>query len=249
MLVRPGLAAQAGRREQESGSVAARTVGRIQVMLRSGRFGPGATLPGQREFAAELGVSRASLREALSILATLGMIRIEPRRGVVVPETVEPGAADPPLGTARWRFGAQYTAEEVYQFRAIAETQAASLAAMNVTEEELDLLRREQRALKEATRALDLVASSRHDFEFHHLVMRSSRNRMLVHLHRTYRHVLLESQRLPLARRGRVWEPVVEHERILNALAMHDPDGAGYHMRQHISRAAERAGVSIVGIA
>ena len=72
---------------------------------------------------------------------------------------------------------------------------------------------------------------------------------MLVHLHRTYDQALLESRRLQLAERGRYWEPVVEHQRILNALAMRDPDGAGYYMRAHITRAAERVGVSIVGIA
>ena len=171
-------------------------------------------------------------------------MRVEPRRGTIVPEQER----QVPDGV-HWRFGAQYTPEEVYQFRAIAEGQAASLAAMHLNDEELDLLRRNQQVFKEATRRLDLVSSSRHDFEFHHLVMRFSRNRMLVHLHRTYHRVLLESQRLPLARRDRVWEPVVEHERILNALAMHDPDGAGYYMRAHINRAAERVGVSIVGVA
>jgi GntR family transcriptional repressor for pyruvate dehydrogenase complex len=230
-------------------SVAASAVRDIQEMIRSGRFAPGASLPGQRELAAELGVSRASLREALSILTTLGLVRVEPRRGTVVPEATEPEEAPQPCGGAQWRFSAQYAPEEVYQFRAIAEGQAASLAAMHLSDDDLDLLRRNQRAFKEATRQLDLLSSSRHDFEFHHLIMRFSRNRMLVHLHRTYHRVLLESQRLPLAKRDRVWEPVVEHERILNALAMHDPDGAGYYMRAHVIRAAERVGVRVVGIA
>ena len=87
-------------------------------MIRSGRFAPGAGLPGQRELAAELGASRASLREALSILTTLGMVRVEPRRGTIVPETTaEPEEAQRPFDDVQWRFGAQYTPEEVYQFR------------------------------------------------------------------------------------------------------------------------------------
>jgi GntR family transcriptional repressor for pyruvate dehydrogenase complex len=254
VLVRPEAAAptsEAGpeRPDAAQTSVAARAVREVQEMIRSGRFAPGSALPGQRELAAELGVSRASLREALSILTTLGLVRVEPRRGTIVPEQVEPEQERQAPDGVHWRYGAQYTPEEVYQFRAIAEGQAASLAAMHLSDEELDLLRHSQQAFKEATRRLDPVSSSRHDFEFHHLVMRFSRNRMLVHLHRTYHRVLLESQRLPLAKRGRVWEPVVEHERILNALAMRDPDGAGYYMRAHITRAAERVGVSIVGIA
>lgn len=249
MLVRPDLIAAVGDEEPGPDSVAAQAARQIQAMIRSGRFAPGATLPGQRALAAELGVSRASLREALSTLTTLGLLRVEPRRGTVVPEAAEPDEAERPLGATQWRFSAQYTPEEVYQFRAIVEAQAASLAAMHATGEDLELLRGNHQAFKEATRALDVVAISQRDFEFHHLVMRFSRNRVLVHLHRTYRQVLLESQRLPLAKRSRAWEPAVEHERILSALAMRDPDGAGYYMRQHISRAAERVGVSIVGIA
>lgn len=224
-------------------SVTAAAVRRIQTMIRSGRFPPGATLPGQRELALELGVSRASLREAFSILATLGLVRIEPRRGTVVPS---PARADEP---GQWRFGAQYTPEEVYQFRAIAEGQAASLAAMHVTDEEVGLLRRNLQAFKDAMRRLDLLSVSQLDFDFHQLVMRFSRNRMLVHLHRTYHEIVLESQRLPLAGRSRVWEPVTEHERVVNALAMRDPDGAGYYMRAHILRAADRVGVSVTGVA
>jgi GntR family transcriptional repressor for pyruvate dehydrogenase complex len=253
-LIRPGVTARTSRTGPERAdaaqtSVAAKAVREIQEMIRSGRFAPGTALPGQRELAAELGASRASLREALSILTTLGLVRVEPRRGTIVPEQVEPEQERQAPDGVHWRFGAQYTPEEVYQFRAIAEGQAASLAAMHLGDDELGLLRRNQQAFKEATRQLDFVSSSRHDFEFHHLIMRFSRNRMLVHLHRTYHRVLLESQRLPLAKRGRVWEPVVEHERILNALAMHDPDGAGYYMRAHVIRAAERVGVRVVGIA
>lgn len=245
-MVIPDALGQAGEGQRlGSASVTARAFRAVQAMIRSGRFRPGDTLPGQRELAAELGVSRPSLREALSVLAVLGAVRVEPRRGVVVAEARDGSEPDSPP----WRFADQYTPEEVYQFRAIAETQAASLAAMHVTDEELLQLQANVDALKQATRDLDFATSSQQDFEFHHLVMRFSRNRMLVNLHRTYHHVLLESVRLPLARRDRVWEPVVEHERVLKALRMRDPDGAAYYMRSHIARAAERVGVTITGVA
>lgn len=221
---------------------------RIQEMLRSGQLAPGQALPSQRQLAQELQVSRASLREALSILDTLGMIRIEQGRGtfVVAPDAVADGEANGPWhGT--WRFAARYTPEEVYQFRAILEPSAAALAAQLVTDEEIARLEQCLRAFKEATREMDLVASSERDFEFHVLILRFARNRMLADLHGSYRQLLLESQRLPLARRSRLWEPVSEHERILQALAMRDPDGAAYYMRTHIHRAADRSGIRIDG--
>ena len=57
---------------------------RIQEMIRSGEFPPDAKLPSQRILSERLGVSRASLREALLTLETLGLIRTLPARGTFV---------------------------------------------------------------------------------------------------------------------------------------------------------------------
>jgi GntR family transcriptional repressor for pyruvate dehydrogenase complex len=218
----------------------------IQAMIRSGQLKPGDAIPSQRALAQQLGVSRAALREALSILDTLGMVRIEPARGMFVTDNGESDAADAPIHS--WRFAARYSPQEVYQFRQIAEPQAASLAAMHRTDEELLELRANLEAFREAARAMDLVQSSQLDFEFHRQIMQMSRNRMLVDLHRTYHQVLEESQRLPFSRHDRVWEPVLEHDRVLQAIGRGDPEGSSYYMRSHIHRAAERVGVTIVGI-
>lgn len=229
------------------GNVTQAAVLSIQRMIRSGQLGPGEPIPSQRALARQLGVSRAALREALSILDTLGMVRIEAARGMFVTDEGEPGAtAAAPIHS--WRFAARYSPQEVYQFRQIAEPQAASLAAMHRTEDEVQELRLNLETFRAATRETDLVQSSQLDFEFHRQIMQMSRNRMLVDLHRTYHQVLEESQRLPFSRRDRVWEPVLEHDRIVQAIARHDPEGAAYYMRTHIHRAAERVGVVIAGI-
>jgi GntR family transcriptional repressor for pyruvate dehydrogenase complex len=214
---------------------------RIQAMLRSGELAPGQPLPSQRQLAEDLQVSRASLREALSILGTLGLIRIEQGRGTFVAAPTDGGEVP-----GAWRYGARYTPAEVYQFRLIAEPSTAALAARNATPAQLQELERNLSTFKAAARAMDLVSTAQLDFEFHELIAACSGNRLLVDLHRTYRHVVLDSQRLPLAKRSRLWEPAVEHERILKALSMHDPEGAAYYMRVHISRAADRVGAEVV---
>ena len=53
------------------------------------RFKGGMALPPQRDLAQQLGVSRASLREAVSILGTLGQLSIEQGRGTFLVSTVE----------------------------------------------------------------------------------------------------------------------------------------------------------------
>ena len=42
---------------------------------------------------------------------------------------------------------------------------------------------------------------------------------------------------------------MIEHERVVQAIAMRDPEGAAYYMRAHINRAAERVGIAITDIA
>ena len=56
----------------------------LQQGILSGAYPSGSRLPPQRELAESLGVSRASLREALTVLETLGLVDILPSRGVVV---------------------------------------------------------------------------------------------------------------------------------------------------------------------
>jgi GntR family transcriptional repressor for pyruvate dehydrogenase complex len=213
------------------------TVSRLQEMIRDGRLRPGEVLPPQRDLAQHLKISRATLREALSILATIGQIVARPGgRGFIVSE-------EDALATPSWRFAARYSPREVYQFRYIVESYAAELAAISHTEQDVEDLRESVEAFRAATRSNDLAAYAQADFEFHQIMLRISRNKLLVDMHQTFASVLFESQRLATAQRGNLWNAVNEHERILEAVAMSDPDGASYYMRKHISMAGSRAGL------
>jgi GntR family transcriptional repressor for pyruvate dehydrogenase complex len=213
-------------------------------MIVSGELPEGSRLPSERRLAAELKVSRSSLREALASLELLGLVRIEPARGAFV---ASPGAVPASRGEGR-RIANRYAARDVYQVRLAAEAYGARLAAMRITPEDLVGLRAAHASFKAAVADQDLVSSSLHDFEFHHLVMRGSGNRMLADLAGNYRAVFLASQRIPMAERRRRWEPVVEHERVLEALAQRDPDGAAYFMRLHITKAAAAAGIELADL-
>jgi GntR family transcriptional repressor for pyruvate dehydrogenase complex len=212
-------------------------------MILSGEFPQGSRLPSERQLASQLSVSRASLREAMSVLETMGLVRIEHGRGTFVSEdSVRTGTV---LPLPVWRFSSLYTLEEVYQSRHLAEGYAARLAAMAITDDEIAALQMLVQQHKEATRTLDFVTSSQADFELHHQIMVLSKNRILADLHENYRTIFLESQRLPMARHERVWETVDEHEKLVQAIARRDPDGAEYYMRLHITRAADRVGIAL----
>ncbi len=56
----------------------------IQSMIQNGSLKPGEKIPSQREFSQKFGISRASLREALLTLETLGLLKTEAGRGTFV---------------------------------------------------------------------------------------------------------------------------------------------------------------------
>jgi GntR family transcriptional regulator, transcriptional repressor for pyruvate dehydrogenase complex len=223
--------------------VAQATVATLQNMIQNGQMKAGAPMPPERELASELRVSRASLRQALSILATMGLISIQPGRGTFVCEPRQSGAAGPPMPS--WHSTTGYSPAEVYQFRYIAESHATQLAAMRHTPAKLQQIQENLEGFRRATREPDIASYMRIDFEFHDLIIMLSGNRILSDMHRSFAKVILASQHLPLTRRAILWDAVVEHERIVEALTMSDPEGAGYYMRQHVSRSASRAGISI----
>jgi GntR family transcriptional regulator, transcriptional repressor for pyruvate dehydrogenase complex len=223
--------------------VAQATVATLQDMIRNGKMKVGAPMPPERELASELNVSRASLRQALSILATMGLISIRPGRGTFVREPHHGHAVGPSM--ASWHFTTRYSPAEVYQFRYIAESHATQLAAMRHTPAKLQEIQENLEGFRRATREADIANYMRIDFEFHDLIIALSGNRILSDMHRSFAKVILASQHLPLTRRVTLWDAVVEHERIVEALTMNDPEGAGYYMRQHISRSGSRAGISI----
>ncbi len=225
--------------DQSSAPVPRTTVSRIQDMIRTGELRPGELLPSQRAFAERLNVSRGSLREALSVLETIGVLRTEPRRGTFV---ADPHSA---FDSGRWRFQRRYSPPEVYQFRFVVEGYAVKLATLRATDRDVTSLRRNLERFKQAAQQEDLAGSSRLDFEFHRQIMRLSGNRMFAAVHGTYGAVMLESQRLPLHRREQLWEPVIEHENVLRAMEKRDPDGALYFMHVHIMRAAGRVGIEL----
>lgn len=73
--------AQAAQRAQSAQSAVAEARRRLQEMITSGRLRPGQRLGAERALAADLGVSRATLRQALSLLEQQGAVRRVPGRG------------------------------------------------------------------------------------------------------------------------------------------------------------------------
>jgi GntR family transcriptional regulator, transcriptional repressor for pyruvate dehydrogenase complex len=213
---------------------------RITGMIASGDFSTGSKLPSQRELSQQFGVSRTAIREAISLLEASGTLRTEPGRGMFVGRTQ--GAAVIANGDDA---APGYSKLDLCRFRYMIEGQTARLAAMRVTDHHVEALDRNLHRFKSQTRAMDLHASAATDFAFHHLIVGYADVALFTDLHASHRAHLLSMIEMPRSLFNRAWEPVVEHERIIEALKRRDPDEARYYMESHIVRSAERLGIML----
>ena len=106
----------------------------ISEMIQQGRFQPGDKLPGEVDLSEELHVSRTTLREALRILATRGLV--EPHRGVGTFVTRSQTIHDD-FDLLKIQ-NTRVNIKDLYEMRLMFEPQAAYYAALRATKEELE---------------------------------------------------------------------------------------------------------------
>lgn len=208
----------------------------IQQRIRAGAYPPATALPGQRELAEELGMGRPAIREAISALEGLGLLRVEPGRGVFV---AAPGAPAP----GRWRFETRYRLEDVYVVRAALESVSVLLATDRASGPHLQELDSLVDRLAEAVARDDLLEMSLADRDFHRKLAELSGNVFLQDMLDSFDPVLTESRNVAFAdtnRRNRE-APVSEHRQIVDFIRAGDADAASRSMKKHIARAQTRS--------
>lgn len=219
-------------------SPVSRTVsGHLQAMILRGGLKPGEKLPSQRSLAEQLGVSRPSLREAISVLEAMGLVHVRVGSGVYV--------ATPAARAPLWRFSERCSPQDVYEARYGIESHAAHLAALRCDEAGAARLRAATDIMRDALEAEDIPAMAAADAAFHDLVFDLAANPVLAGMYKPVRDLMVETQRLPMTLRIRLDDTVREHERICERIVAGDGRGAEAAMRHHIGAAAKRYGIEL----
>ena len=209
----------------------------LQALILRGGLKPGAKLPSQRDLAEQLGVSRPSLREAISVLEVMGLVKVRIGSGVYVNEV----AGRAPL----WRFSERCSPRDVYEARHGLESQAAHLAALRCDETGATRLRSATAAMRDALALDDIPAMAAADAAFHDCVFELTANPVLAGMYRPVRDMMMETQRLPMTLRVRLGDTLREHEQVCERITDHDGPGAEAAMRNHIHAAAQRFGIEL----
>ncbi len=206
--------------------------------LREQKLRVGDTLPGEGHFAAELGVSRAVMREAFGALAALNVIDVANGRKPRV-AAIDGSVIATSLGHAVST--AQVSVAQVWDVRRTLEVRTAALAAENRTEEEAAALLALVDAM--AQEAEDLGEVTNLDIAFHTLIAQASRNQLFHQIVSSFS-PLMEIA-VPAAWRTRETDAergsVLEHHRdVARAIADRDPESACSAMEKHFASSIGR---------
>jgi DNA-binding GntR family transcriptional regulator len=184
--------------------------------IREGEFMAAARLRAE-ELAADIGVSRMPVREALRRLASEGLVVLRPNRGAVV---------------------AQYTADqlfELFEMRAALEGLAARIAASQITDDEIDELEMLVRKMSRAGEVYSLW-SERH-WALHTCVCRiSGRNLLTREIQKL--HNLLDPYLRIWFSHAKPMDVTLYHEALVRAIASKNPPVAEAKMKEHVLNTA-----------
>ncbi len=202
---------------------------RLREQIAAGHWPVGGKLPGETTLARELGVGRSTVREALRALAGAGLVR--PRHGAGVFVTATEPVADWP---ARLRRAA---VTDVYEVRMGVEVQAARLAALRRTPEDITALRAALEGRRAAV-AADDAAFVEADIALHAAVVTAAHNPVLADLFTEFVPVLREGLigLLDLTR-IRAADPGTgdhTHTGLIEAVIAADPDTAAATLRAEL---------------
>src|SRR3954454_7263744 len=197
----------------------------IQDRIASGRYVPGQQIPPEREFCAALGVSRSVLREALSTLAGMGLVKTRQGSGTRIQP---PSSRQVSESYERLLSRHDHHPEHLCAVRLPLETSIAALAAIHRTDEHLEGLRRTQRVLARPRQSIGKYTDA--DLEFHSILADASGNPMFEVVLAPIQGLLMEYRRRAVPRFGA--DVVLEHHgRILAAVEAGDAENASQCMR------------------
>jgi GntR family transcriptional regulator, uxu operon transcriptional repressor len=217
--------------------------------------GPGSRLPTERQLAADLGVTRSSVRHALAMLEAQGRISREVGRGTFLRDTPRTAADAPaadslagpaaralagPAPAAGQAPGADFAPADVMTVRRLLEPPAMSLVVAWATAADLEEM---DRCLAGGDRAASYEEFESWDLALHRCIMAASHSPLLGALY----------QAIEAARHGQVWGDLKrrsaspehreqyqgDHRAIVGALHARDSARAVEAMRLHLARVSD----------
>ncbi len=201
-------------------TLSGQTTAALREAIIKGVFAPGEKL-NEPKLAEQFQVSRGPLREAIRRLVAMRLVRHVPHVGATV-VTLE-----------------LESILELYDVREALEGKAAALAAENMSEEDIEKLRKLLELHRKHTQDNEgEYMQTEGDFDFHYQIIKGSGNQLLTDQLCDELYHLIRMFRFQTSRfKSRSNRALIEHEQLIYAIEQRDPELAEMLMRKHISRA------------
>lgn len=205
----------------------------ILTFVEEGQLGPGDHLPAERELAEQLGVSRATLAQALVALEVLGVIDVQHGTGAVL-------VYRPSIATVLRELRAhENRLPDIVEARSTLEVKLASLAALRRTDEDLQRIEQALEVMAEEIAGGD--RGERGDELFHQAITASAKSQVLQQLMAFIAEMILETRIESLGQPGRPEVSLESHRKIAAAIRAQDPEAAAAAMAEHIELVSDVA--------
>lgn len=203
---------------------------RLSEAILGGLAADQGLLPSERAMAGQFGVSRPVIREAVKRLEHQGLLEVRQGHGIrVIDQLHRPlnGSLSLLIPDAKERL------RQLHETRLILEPEAARLAALRATPEQVEQLREIQARLEATNDNLEAIAI---DLEFHHALAEASGNLMFRLILDSLGEISRESRERTIGRVGRK-SAIDHHRKILGAIADGKPTAAAAAMQFHLGEA------------
>lgn len=210
--------------------------GQISAWISDNGLTAGDKLPPERELAQRLGVSRATLSQALVALEVVGVVEVRHGDGTVVTEHQGMQQATRIVEAIRSHAD---RLPEVIETRDALETKIASLAAVRRTDEDLARIDDALAAME-----ADIAAGGRGvegDERFHGAVTAASHSLLLARLMGEIGDLIRETRIESLGQPGRPQDSLAGHRAIAEAIRAGDPQAASEAMHAHVAMVSDVA--------
>jgi GntR family transcriptional regulator, transcriptional repressor for pyruvate dehydrogenase complex len=204
-------------------------VGQIRHLIQKGKLKRGDQLPTERELSESFKVSRATVREAILSLETMNLVDRRQGNGTYVIALSEEALVRP---LAASLFHEKDDLIDIFYVRKIVEPEVAQLASESpIAEDVAELERILQEQEKKVIRGENPIQS---DTDFHHLLARMARNRVLERLSLALFDLLTKTRETYLQSDERKQKSLRGHHAILDAIKNGNSMAARQAMRKHL---------------
>ncbi len=209
---------------------------RLERRITSGEFGTGERLPSERVLGQEFKASRTSVREAILLLQSRGLLSKEHKSRTKITVPNSQGMMDHLSSAARSLLSNQEGVANLQEARSLFECGLARYAARHATPKQIERL---EIALEENQKHFaDADAFTRTDIEFHLAIASIPANPIFVSLHQALLEWLVTQRTVGIKIPGSSEAMFQDHKAIYEAIASRNPEAADQAMASHLAHVA-----------